>query len=192
MFYGQKRQFYLVWPVRDAGFGVLPATGQNQCHDNDGYPIPCGDSGQDGELRMGRAWPEPRFEIVGKTIVDRLTHLRWLRRANLTASEVTWNDAFRAVAEWKEESGERGWRLPNINELESLVDCSENRPPLPSGHGFTHLREAYWSSTTSLFEPDWAWALYLDKGAVGVGQKKGAHFHVWAVRDAPGYRASFL
>jgi hypothetical protein len=29
MFYGQKRQFYLVWPVRGAGFGVLPATGQN-------------------------------------------------------------------------------------------------------------------------------------------------------------------
>ncbi|MGA7982560.1 MAG: hypothetical protein WCA32_20355 [Chromatiaceae bacterium] len=38
-------------------------------------------------------------------------------------------------------------------------------------------------STSSAFELDWAWALYLDKGAVGVGQKAGAHFHVWAVRD---------
>jgi hypothetical protein len=34
-----------------------------------------------------------------------------------------------------------------------------------------------------MFEPDWAWALYLTKGAVGVGQKKGAHFSVWAVCD---------
>jgi hypothetical protein len=34
-----------------------------------------------------------------------------------------------------------------------------------------------------MFEPDWAWALYLTKGAVGVGQKKGEHFSVWAVRD---------
>ena len=36
---------------------------------------------------------------------------------------------------------------------------------------------------TSAFEPDWAWALYLDKGAVGVGQKAGAYFHVWPVCD---------
>jgi hypothetical protein len=191
MFYGQKKQFYLLWPVRGAGLDILPATGQNQCFANGGRRVPCGGSGQDGELCLGRSWPKPRFEIAGDAIVDRLTHLRWLQRADLTASAVTWGDAFRAVAEWKEESGERGWRLPNINELESLVDCSEHHPALPSGHGFTHLREAYWSSTTSMFEPDWAWALYLDKGAVGVGQKNGAHFHVWPVCDAPGYRNSF-
>jgi len=29
---------------------------------------------------------------------------------------------------------------------------------------------------------DWAWALYLGKGAIGVGQKSQARFHVWAVR----------
>jgi hypothetical protein len=46
------------------------------------------------------------------------------------------------------------------------------------------VRAAYWSSTTSAFEPDWAWALYLDNGAVGVGQKRGRHFNVWAVADA--------
>jgi len=75
------------------------------------------------------------------------------------------------------------WRLPNINELESLVDCSAHSPALPHGHPFTEVREGYWSSTTSMFEPDWAWALYLTKGAVGVGQKKGAHFSVWGVCD---------
>ena len=36
-------------------------------------------------------------------------------------------------------------------------------------------------SSTSLFEPDWAWALYLEKGATGVGQKRFAQFSVWAV-----------
>ena len=75
------------------------------------------------------------------------------------------------------------WRLPNINELESPVDCSTHSPALPKGHLFGDVREGYWSSTTSMFEPDWAWALYLTKGAVGVGQKRGAHFSVWAVCD---------
>ena len=82
--------------------------------------------------------------------------------------------------------------LSNINELESLVDCSRHHPALPAEHEFTHVRKAYWSSTTSMFEPDWAWGLYLSTGAVGVGEKEGSHFHVWAVCDAPGYRSSFL
>jgi pimeloyl-ACP methyl ester carboxylesterase len=36
----------------------------------------------------------------------------------------------------------------------------------------------------NLFEPDWAWALYLEKGATGVGQKRFAQFSVWAVASA--------
>jgi hypothetical protein len=77
---------------------------------------------------------------------------------------------------------EGSWRLPNVNELESLVDCSRSAPALPPGADFSGLFESYWSSSTSLFEPDWAWALYLEQGGIGVGQKRGRHFHVWAVR----------
>ena len=68
--------------------------------------------------------------------------------------------------------------------LESLVDCSQWEPALPRQSQFAQIRESYWPSTTSLFEPDWAWALYLDKGVVGVGQKSGQHFHVWPVCDS--------
>ena len=73
------------------------------------------------------------------------------------------------------------WRLPTINELEALVDCATHSPALPSGHPFADVQDTYWSSTTSLYEPDWAWALYLEKGATGVGQKRFAEFSVWAV-----------
>jgi len=45
------------------------------------------------------------------------------------------------------------------------------------------VQDIYWSSSTSLFEPDWAWALYLEKGATGVGQKRFAQFSVWAVAE---------
>jgi hypothetical protein len=73
--------------------------------------------------------------------------------------------------------------LPNINELESLVDCSRSRPALPEAASFVNVRDGYWSSTTSVYEPDWAWAFYPEFGAVGVGQKRGVHFYVWAVCD---------
>jgi hypothetical protein len=64
-----------------------------------------------------------------------------------------------------------------------MMDCGSYNPALPAGCPFEGVQEAYWSSTTSMFEPDWAWALYLIKGAVGVGEKQGAHFHVWPVCD---------
>ena len=181
MFYGGKDQSYLVWPVRGAGNGILPATGQERCFDDAGREIPCGGSGQDGETRSGRAWPTPRFAVEGEAVIDRLTGLCWQRRADLTGSPVNWDEALAAVAELNRAEPERAWRLPNINELESLVDCAAHSPALPPGHPFEDVRQGYWSSTTSAFEPDWAWALYLDKGAVGVGQKSGRHFHVWAV-----------
>lgn len=182
MFYGNKEQFALFWPVRDEGIGMLAATGQTRCYDAKGVQIPCGGTGQDGEFQLGRPWPEPRFDIRGKSVVDRLTALSWLKNADLTGGAVTWQGALEAVERLNQDTGGRGeWRLPNINELESLVDCSMHSPALPPAHPFEDIRETYWSSTTSMFEPDWAWALYLIKGAAGVGQKKGPHFFVWAV-----------
>lgn len=183
MFYGGKDQSFLVWPLRGPGKGVLPVTGQTECYTETGAVIPCAGTGQDGEFACGRSWPLPRFEVSGEAVTDRLTTLRWRRSADLVGA-VTWGQALAAVARLNEQpGGPHGWRLPNINELESLVDCSTHSPALPAGHPFPAVQEVYWSSTTSLYEPDWAWALYLDKGAVGVGQKTQAHFHVWAVRD---------
>ncbi|MEW6330264.1 MAG: DUF1566 domain-containing protein [Pseudomonadota bacterium] len=184
MFYGGKDQSYLLWPVRGES-RVLPATGQELCFDAQGREIPCRGSGQDGERRAGVAWPRPRFMEQGDRVLDRLTGLYWMRHADLTREPVSWPEALAVVAGFNHKWTQGGfWRLPNINELESLVDCSAHSPALPAGHPFSDVRDVCWSSTTSLFEPDWAWALYLDKGAVGVGQKRQARFHVWAVSSA--------
>jgi hypothetical protein len=184
MFYGGKDQSFLLWPVRGVGHRVLSVTGQIECYDTRGRPTPCAGSGQDGELRTGGAWPVPHFQAQGDAVIDRMTGLVWRRDTDLAHGPVSWEEALAAVAALNRTAGGVRWRLPNINELESLVDCSVHGPALTRGHPFFDLREVYWSSTTSAFEPDWAWALYLDKGAVGVGQKGHARFHVWAVRDA--------
>lgn len=184
MFYGGKDQSYLLWPVRGIGNGVLPATGQTSCFDTIGREISCGGTGQDGELRTGHIWPEPRFIRQQNVVLDRLTGLGWMRCTSVTPGPVNWSEALVAVAELNDNDANPvvpRWRLPNINELESLVDCAMHTPALPSGHPFDKVQAGYWSSTTSAFEPDWAWALYLDKGAVGVGQKRDRHFYVWAV-----------
>ena len=186
MFYGQKEEYFLFWPVRNDGDAILHATGQTLCYDAKGQVIPCAGSGQDGEIRSGVPWPEPRFEEAGSVVVDRLTNSCWLTSADLIGKPSTWEEALKAVTDLNRQRGETlSWRLPNINELESLVDCSTHSPALPQGHPFSEVKEGYWSSTTSMFEPDCAWALYLTKGAIGIGQKKGASFSAWVVCDPP-------
>lgn len=183
MFYGRKDQEYLCWPVCGAGNGLLPRTGQRRCVDAGGVMVDCGDLGQDGELQTGAPWPEPRFTVTGEVVRDRLTGLAWARRADPGGEPVTWQEALDRVSAWNDEHGtaQLVWRLPTINELASLVDCDAHSPALPAGHPFIGLQDGYWSATTSFFECDWAWVLYLDKGACGVGHKPGRTFFLWPV-----------
>ena len=183
MFYGRKDQYQLFWPVRGKGNAVLPATGQEKCYDVSGNVIDCSGTGQDGDLLLGSTWPHPRFMEESGLIHDRLTGLGWAAHCDLTGNPVNWRQALYAVqdANMAGLDGRHHWRLPNINELASLVDCSCQSPALPQMHPFRGLQDGYWSSTTSLFEPDWAWVLYLNKGACGVGHKPGITFYVWLV-----------
>jgi hypothetical protein len=185
-FYGRKDQFSMVWPVRGGDASRLWQTGQHACFDVHGRQIPCAGTGQDGDVLFGAPWPEPRFEPHGEVVLDRLTGLSWLARADLVRKQVSWQQALDAVLELRKQKtgGTSDWRLPNILELESLVDCSAHNPALPAGHPFSAVQEAYWSSTTSFFETDWAWVLYLHKGALGVGFKPKPVFAVWPVSGA--------
>jgi hypothetical protein len=183
MFYGRKDQYYLVWPVRGDGSEVLARTGQEKCYDEKGGEIDCSDSGQDGEYRLGVSPPKPRFEVERETVIDRFTGLVWLKNADFANGPLNWREALDAVEKINRDGvgGRSDWRLPNIRTLELLVDCSQHSPALPHNHPFTNLRDVYWSSTTSFFETDWAWALYLEKGALGVGFKKDSRFFLWPV-----------
>jgi hypothetical protein len=139
-------------------------------------------SGQDGELQFDITWPKPRFQQHRYGVRDNLTGLVWTKTAYLTGEPVDWHRAFDAVKAFNKRANYSAtWRLPTINELESLVDCSQANPALQISHPFSSLQDVYWSATTSVYETDWAWALYLNKGALGVGQKQQARFHVWAV-----------
>ena len=184
MFYGDKTRDAMVWPVRGES-GLLAQTGQIRCRDAAGNVVDCSGTGQDGELRCGAPWPDPRFALERDGVRDLLTGLLWTRSADLLGL-CAWEEALRAARE--HHAGGLAWRLPNIRELESLVDAERHDPALPGGHPFENPQEAYWSSTSSAYSHDWAYCLYLHKGAVGVGFKAGAEFSAWlvAVESTPG------
>ncbi|HKI80755.1 MAG TPA: DUF1566 domain-containing protein [Pseudodesulfovibrio sp.] len=182
MFFGNKADDAVVWPVRGES-NTLWATGQTGCFGVDGHPVDCDGSGQDGALRSGRPWPEPRFREEGDEVEDRMTGLIWRRGTDLAGGMVDRDGAGLAVDMLARETG-LAWRLPSIMELESMTDCSRADPALPRRHPFRDVREAYWSATDSGYDPTWSFCYYLHKGAVGVGFKASAEFFVWAVRSA--------
>jgi len=183
MFFGRKDQFYLFWPVCGRSNGEMPTSGQNKCYNSDGNEMPCQGTNQDGDLQIGKHWPKPRFITLQNIVLDKLTGLYWLKNANIHPSQINWTDALNYSKKFVLDvpNNDLQWRLPTINELESLVDCSQHNPALPVDHPFENVKDVYWSSTTSFFEPDWAWALYLNKGATGVGFKQKQDFHLWLV-----------
>ena len=132
---------------------------------------------------MGAVWPTPRF-IQGKDgVVDVLTGLPGIPRQDWASQVLPGRRHLAAAARYAEETG-LPWRMPTINELESLIDAASHSPALMKDHPFVDIESAYWSSTTSGFEPDWAYVLYLVKGAVGVGYKKNSDFALWPVMPA--------
>src|SRR5262245_30236287 len=81
--------------------------------------------------------------------------------------------------------GTRGWRLPSVAELASVLDGSPGAvAPFVPASVFTGVQSAvYWTATSAAIDPDnVAWGVNFLLGFVGGAGKIGGVFHVWCVR----------
>ena len=161
----------------------LPETGQTTCVDVAGT-IACAGTGQDGDLRAGVAWPAPRF-VVGAgamldCVTDNLTGLMWVRSPSTTTA--TWANALTSANNLTL-CGFSDWRLPNINELKSLVNSEAADPAaFLNAQGFTGVQASYyWSSSSYAGSAANAWLVDLSDGNVLVSNKSDINY-VWPVR----------
>ena len=190
--------------VHSCGYEVGPPapvgkTGQVTCYDGGGSVIPCAGTGQDGEFRPGVGWPSPRFEDNGDgTVTDMLTGLVWLRNANCFGIQ-TWVDALAdanslaaGMCGLSDGSVAGDWRLPSVNELQSLMDYEYHNPALSNAAGtaqwtegdtFSGVQLGYYSSSSRASEPQSAWAVFLDHGFVFSYGKTTTPWYVWPVRE---------
>lgn len=127
-----------------------------------------------------------RFVLVlnDEAVLDKETGLVWAKDANLAGGQKEWGDAVTYCRNLNI-GNRKGWRLPTVEELASLVDPSQSNPAIPNGHPFVNVQSnIYWSSTTH--EGPYTaqvWTVNMNNGDLSRWHKldSGGTF-VWPVR----------
>ena len=116
-------------------------------------------------------------------VLDKQTGLVWERSPQ--AASARWSVARRTCVE-KVVGGQKGWRLPSLPELQSLVDPSiaPPGPTLSPGHPFLAVQPVvYWSETRPGEDPKGAWAVHFGLGGGAVFINWAHAVQVWCVHD---------
>ena len=132
----------------------------------------------------------PRFIVLSNmnsaAVLDRETGLVWERSPS--TNPITFSiDQATLHCNVLSLGNRKGWRLPSIQELASLVDtdpANTGSPRLPPGHPFQNLQDFYWSANQA-GSSQFAWILFLPNGNLGTELATVPHF-VWCVHGGKG------
>jgi hypothetical protein len=128
-----------------------------------------------------------RFVVLtnwnSKAVLDKETGLVWEKSPD-DSLLINWWGARDACKDLTT-GNRRGWRLPSIHELTSLIDptVAPPGPTLPPGHpfGFVFMAD-YWSATSNAADLTLGWYVGFDDAVVAGNAPKGNLGHVWCVR----------
>ena len=169
-------------------------TGQTSCFKGQ-WTNACTDTGTDGDLKKGVASPTDRFiDNNNGTVTDALTGLIWLKNADCSILLVTGLNLAISTA-YGLQNGDCGlsdgssakqWRLPNVKELQSIIDFGMTKPALPLNNHFimpTSYSDSWWTSTYNLSRTDGssAYIVNLTNGTVNPSLGVTNTNHVWPV-----------
>lgn len=177
--------------------------------------------GDDGDFQAGIDWPESRFtinvneeddlndnsvcddnEICNGTVTDNLTSLVWLQNANCYGAR-SWADGIDDANNLEgdgtsgcglnDNSQQGDWRMPNVKEIQSLMDYGHAFPTLllPEGHPFVDVQaggiddrpSSYWTSTSIGPASSGVYSVSLSVGWVERLSLSGNfNWYVWPVK----------
>ncbi|RLA83123.1 MAG: DUF1566 domain-containing protein [Epsilonproteobacteria bacterium] len=103
------------------------------------------------------------LERTGNIVKDSITSLWWQDNEDAKTIEITWGEAI-DYCEALELADNTDWRLPNINELASIVDHDKYDPAIKENVFQNIISDSYWSSTTSTNYTDTAWCIHFING----------------------------
>lgn len=181
-------------------------TGQAECFSGSSTaPIACPGTGRDGEFQAGL--DRVHVDNGDGTISDLKTGLTWEKLSwdgsiHDRLNQYSWQDAYAlkiAALNTIAFAGHTDWRLPNVNELQTILHYGTTYPMVaPAFHtgcaaGCTTLTcscgwnsgyggsERYWTSTTFAQAPFYVWTVAAYDGSVDYTARNEVR-HVRAVR----------
>jgi hypothetical protein len=173
--------------------GAFPATGQTTCWNQVGDVISCVGTGHDGAIQAGAVLSYT--DNGDGTITDNATGLMWEKKSSdntihFSGNAYTWENVFtQHIAVLNTVpcfAGYCDWRLPNVKELQSIVNYENSEPSTSVAFntgcvaGCTVLTcsctgtgspSRYWTSTTSAGFPTNAWRVHFDFGDAAMADK---------------------
>ena len=112
-------------------------------------------------------------------VSDSFTKLQW--QDNTTVGTKNWESAL-TYCENLSLNTHNDWRLPNLNELTSIVDRSKDSPAIVDI--FVNTQDStYWSSTTYEHSKTYAWFVHFGTGSVENNKLKTTAKYVRCVRN---------
>ena len=187
-------------PVTPARAGNLPATGQTtafQANKNDGDGSILDNVPDDGTLQRGATL---HYKVLKDgTVKDLNTLLIWEVKCSGCGGLHDVTNTYRwsgdgsqeTIWDWLEDvnaeggtgyAGHNDWRIPNVRELQSIVDYGVFSPAIDPI--FDSTASFYWSSTTYAVDPSLAWFVGFGVGNVFAVAESFPLF-VRAVRGGP-------
>ena len=162
---------------------LLPATGHTVCYDPGTDPtendvIDCADDaidcfGQDGFHLVGCP-TEGRFTPnEDGTVTDTCTGLMWQETAGNGGAALPWCGAL-TYCDGLTLATHTDWRLPNVLELESIIDYGRTKPTFDDSV-FSGPAAFYWSSTTVTTRTDSAFFIDFEIGRVSQPSNNGGN-----------------
>jgi len=118
------------------------------------------------------------------TVIDNKTKLEWQNQPINKTATSRWITAI-SYCEDLSLNNKNDWRLPNINELQSLIDSTKGSPVIASTLEETtnsNLSTGYWMITTYPKENDKAYILNFDEGLME-SRSKDNTYYFRCVRD---------
>lgn len=116
--------------------------------------------------------PDDRFVVIGNEVIDKETMLIW-QRCSLGQTEndcrggyantYIWKDALQAAETERVATG-KAWRLPNLNELESILEEKCDDPAINQVIFPKTIYSSYWTASTSTGIGATAWRVEFQNG----------------------------
>jgi hypothetical protein len=117
-----------------------------------------------GTLLLAAPGLAAAFTAANGTVTDERTGLVWQQQDD--GQQRTWDAAISYCEGLIQPDNKSDWRLPNIKELESIIDDSRYNPSIDTEVFTGATASDYWSSTTYAGISSYAWFVNFSYGYI--------------------------